>query len=419
MTTKGLAKAIREIDGTIGSSSRELRAKRNARLFEKSEHNTRQTVEELKKLENIIPIDVREELKEIRQAVENIKIPNKEKRLKAIENVLIEILAKDSDEDINRIMNEIKGTVVSDRKNTERIIRTLRKELRAIKPNDYTIALDKVIKRLEQLLIDSNKTKKVEITNFPEYPKVDINPIVRSVRKLKDILKKTLSIFVENTDKDEAIPVRLVTADKRNYYNAQFSGGGGGGIDVPDPIGINGYNGTSWRAAGLDETTRSLTAIEYEHHEIHDGDSFYAEIYDATLDTGNVLIMLITTPNTLEYAHMRTMIQVSNAATVLFYEGTTVLAEGGAVTENNRDRNSAHSATVVVTEKPTITANGTLLQTSYVGTAGKYGVGGTDSALNEWILKANEKYLLVLTSRADGNLGVVGINWYEHTNLAA
>lgn len=413
-------KDIHKLDKVLGSSSKKIEEKRGLKLAEKTEKHSRKTVEEIKKLQNIIPIDVRKELKAIKKAVENIEIPDKEKRLKAIEDLIIEIKNKNYDIELSDISELIKSIILPDNiDNTDRLVSAIQKEIRAIKQGDDSAVLDAINRQLKAFNKADKRTKTVKVANLPKIPKFNANPLIRAINKVGQFINDKTSVFVENESPEEAIPVILVDSSGKVKYNAQFNSSFPSSMSIsnfPTEYDIYGFNGTNWHQIRIDSSTRSTCTIEYEHHEIHAGNSFYAEIFDATLSDTHTIIMLITTPNTLEYAHSRMMVQVTKATTVLFYEGTTVSAAGGAVTESNRERNSAHPATVVVTSKPTITANGTLLQTSYIGTGGKYGVGGTDSALNEWVLKANEKYMIILTSNEDNNKGIIGINWYEHTN---
>lgn len=181
---------------------------------------------------------------------------------------------------------------------------------------------------------------------------------------------------------------------------------------------IKGYNGTNYHSVNLDTITRSLTTIEYEHHELHEGHVFHVNFDKGSINTSAVAYLLITTPNSTKWAHIVAHMVVTKGAKLELFEDPTVDPVGTVVDELNHDRNSGTTADVVVTHTPTVSVDGTLLDVNLAGTAGKYAVGGEVNGRNEWILHSNEQYLLKVTSLEDANLVILNVDWYEHTNLA-
>lgn len=166
-----------------------------------------------------------------------------------------------------------------------------------------------------------------------------------------------------------------------------------------------------------DKTTETLDTITYEHHEIHEGNSFHAHFYSGTVDTDGTVELLISTPNTTKWIHALGIINSTKGALVEIYEGPTTSADGTTVTAYNRNRNSNEGAVVVITDTPTISNDGTRLWLRHIGSEGKYTEYGETRGNNEWILRQNTKYLFRATSHEDANELMVGLNWYEHTNL--
>lgn len=163
----------------------------------------------------------------------------------------------------------------------------------------------------------------------------------------------------------------------------------------------------------IDPYTRGQVQLAYCHHEIHEGNLFYIERVDATMVDTNKIEIVIVTPNTTKWPHAFIGVSVTGASTLQIYEGVVTSADGTAMTEANRNRNSSAEATVVVTHSPTIDDVGTLLQTKYCGATGKFSADGEDQRNeNEWILKQNTKYLLRLTANAEIK-GKLFCNWYE------
>lgn len=165
----------------------------------------------------------------------------------------------------------------------------------------------------------------------------------------------------------------------------------------------------------IDEYTRTLVQLDFSHHEIHDGDMFYAECVNALMEENDKIELIFVTPNTTKWMHAFIGVSVTGATTLQIYEGVVTSNDGDAISEVNRNRNSSNEATVVITHSPTITNNGTLIQTKYCGATGKFSADGEDQRNeNEWILKQNTKYLLCLTAGASIK-GKVFCNWYEHS----
>lgn len=179
-----------------------------------------------------------------------------------------------------------------------------------------------------------------------------------------------------------------------------------------------GANVVTFATEQKNPSTDALVILEHAAHEVLDGNSFYVEYVDITMDDTNTIMILLVTPNTTKYAHAIVGCAGTKGLTLQFYEDTTTTDDGTALTEFNRNRNSSIAATVVATHTPTIGANGTLLQTRYAGSSGKYAEAGASRGLNEWILKANTKYLLKLTAHEDTMKARLYANWHEHTDIA-
>lgn len=270
------------------------------------------------------------------------------------------------------------------------------------------------------------QNKNISVDNFPEFPKpvkeVKISNLF-SIKGIKDRLDKLINKQNEDVDLDDytsvkkPLAVRLVKNDKSSFYESR-GGSGGGNYATPEygPKELNEVDSVGIASDHYDEVTRAIKTIEYEHHEIHEGRSYYAQIYDNDLDDTGSLIMRLITPNTPRWVHLNIVVNSSLGGVFYLFENPTFSTDGTARVEYNRDRNSTNNATLEVFEKPAITANGTLLQTTHIGTDGKKGSEGSARGENEWILKQNEEYMIMYTSHSDNNKVRIGINWYEHIN---
>lgn len=167
------------------------------------------------------------------------------------------------------------------------------------------------------------------------------------------------------------------------------------------------------RPVRADETTRALETIDYEHHEIHDGNAFVVS-KSFTHGAGASPNVLIVTPNTTKWAHFIFQVISDDVVTVTLYE-TSDYTGGNALTEVNRNRNSSTTATVITTDTATDggSGKGTAIWTFKAG-ANKT-VTNAASDRFEFILKQNENYLIEAVG-ANGDLITVLLDWYEHTN---
>ena len=164
----------------------------------------------------------------------------------------------------------------------------------------------------------------------------------------------------------------------------------------------------------IDENTRAIATIEYEHYQIHAGNTF--TVLEVT-DLGNMAIrdILVVSPDTTQWAHLVWEIEHELETSIHFYRDTTYTDNGTPISSFNRNGNSTNTATTLVYHTPTITDVGTLKGTIQQG-AGKK-AGGSDRLANEFILKQNTTYLIRISNlTVNNNLIFMKLNWYEHTN---
>lgn len=182
-------------------------------------------------------------------------------------------------------------------------------------------------------------------------------------------------------------------------------------IDADGNLATEIFDGTKG-PMGLDTSTYAANVIQYDHHEIHGGRAFvYCE--QNTLGNEGTRDILLVTPNTTRWSHLTFGFRSSGEANFVFYEGTTTSDDGTAVTPMNRNRNSDHTAGMLVYHTPTVSAVGTQLCTRHFG-AGR--TPGEERGISEWVLRQNTKYLIRVTSEAASNDISSAFDWYEHTD---
>lgn len=170
--------------------------------------------------------------------------------------------------------------------------------------------------------------------------------------------------------------------------------------------------------ARIDKATNALEVIEYQHHEIHDGDHyFYGD--SLTLASAATQDYLITVPNTAKWPHILFDLDGLGITQFDLYEGSDKTGTTSQTARNN-NRNSGNTAGMTI-HKGTSggTTDGTLIRSYKSGStsaiAKSLSLARSDE---EYILKQNTKYILRVTSGSNDNLINIKMVWYEHTSIA-
>ena len=188
-----------------------------------------------------------------------------------------------------------------------------------------------------------------------------------------------------------------------------------------------------------DGMTNALVGIDYAHHEIHKGSSFTA-YYAVTTDanaTAKSGLYIKTPAAGGDLCHAIVSFSASAAANFSICEAPTIAANIGTHTAvpYNRYRDSTETSGVISNATAplagkftTLTeaqiqgdatwATGTVLRTGplQIG-VGPKPAGGKDRDTQEYILKANTKYVFLITNTAsNANAHLIQVDWYEHTN---
>jgi len=169
-----------------------------------------------------------------------------------------------------------------------------------------------------------------------------------------------------------------------------------------------------------DGMTNALNVISYEHHEIHDGRSFFADYSASPVADGVAIEMRVEAPNTGRLAHMVFAVESGLAAKLEVWEDTTKTHNASnVIAARNRDRNSDKVSGLTICHTPGGSQAGAanLIGPIYFGAAtvsGKGDTGGGAGGRHEIILKRGAAYLIKVTSAADGNSLHINMDWYEH-----
>lgn len=181
------------------------------------------------------------------------------------------------------------------------------------------------------------------------------------------------------------------------------------------------YIGNEYNAnvSGVDAVTESLLVLQHDHHEIHSGNSF---VCDEIVNVNNTSqTWMVTTPDSTAYAHMLFSIDCTGEIQVVVTEGADRSGTTPLAAINRRRVGSPASATVAVhrgTSGGTTDGVTTILaqRSGSTNVGGRTVLGGGTRGENEYILKANTKYVITVTTYANVYVNF-HINWYEHIDL--
>jgi hypothetical protein len=168
----------------------------------------------------------------------------------------------------------------------------------------------------------------------------------------------------------------------------------------------------------IDDDGPSLVFIDWEHYQIHEGNSYKAGYQDTAMDTDDEILLCFTSPdeNSGKEAHWALTAQCTGPVTIYIYKGPTLTDEGTAVTPKNRNQNSDNEAEMAVKHTPTVdgAAYGTKIVEKWIGSSGfKTTIGDEVRGHAEWIFETDEQYLVRMVAEGDAQKGAIGGNWYE------
>lgn len=179
--------------------------------------------------------------------------------------------------------------------------------------------------------------------------------------------------------------------------------------------------GESGGAAAVVQTCRvsstsalHTTAGDASSGPLDAGLSFHAQyINPALADAANLDVLLIVPAEGLMQVGIS--FALGGDGTMLFYEDAVVSANGTALLEVNRNRNSPNVATLEAYHSPTVTDVGTLLSGTIIpGGEGKKDSVGSGGGQADVILKKGATYLLRITNDSGAvQPAVMSVNWVE------
>ncbi len=172
----------------------------------------------------------------------------------------------------------------------------------------------------------------------------------------------------------------------------------------------------------IDKFTGFLAQVTSDHSYIHDGIGYALSGASASISAAGTWVLSITTPASNDaYVHFRPT-GISSSANTLqmrIAEGSTVTG-GSAATPQNRNRNSKRKPLVTVATGVTLSAEGTILDYTQVGSgasASSSRGGGGNGSDEEWVLKPSTVYSFRFENigATTATVAYYSLFWYEET----
>ena len=200
---------------------------------------------------------------------------------------------------------------------------------------------------------------------------------------------------------------------------------------------------TVFKAAALrrlaqvfDDIVHALCIVDYAHHEIHEGDSYYLTNSAVLASTGHVTTIAFKTPavsDPQKRMHLLYEVEVvGGGATFDILEDVTSVTGGAAIIPFNRLRGSAKVSTIqsmtgavagkgligdTLGSDPVVATGGTsIIPGGGMDLGNGTKDGGGSRGAHEVVLKPNSIYHLSLTTIANSVTCILHANWYEHTD---
>lgn len=163
----------------------------------------------------------------------------------------------------------------------------------------------------------------------------------------------------------------------------------------------------------VDDLSNASVSIDINHAKIHAGTHYqYTDIVTLASSASQDYMFTVASSKP---AHLTFNVQGTAQTTVSLYEATDKTGTTLQTVYNNNRNSSTVASTTLHKGVSGGTTDGTLIFSIQGGTAtGAFSQVSSSRNENEYILKLNTKYILRITSGANGNVISSVINWYEN-----
>ena len=165
----------------------------------------------------------------------------------------------------------------------------------------------------------------------------------------------------------------------------------------------------------IDAESRGLVVVSHYETDLHQSERFkasYLQPHGSELADDAAHDFLIRVGALDAHASLR--VGVGGDCDFLFYEETTVSANGNLCVARCKNRRTLGTALAAMYEGPTVTLPGTLLLSGFVPGGTKKALSGGAWGETEWLLERNTNYLVRITNRSGAAIQLsFSLGWSE------
>lgn len=170
--------------------------------------------------------------------------------------------------------------------------------------------------------------------------------------------------------------------------------------------------------AQVDDISNTLQTIEYEHHEIHEGNHYFIKTWLESDNAANTFqnFTFVTPDSSVAAIHAKAIFQFDADFTVSIWEDCVVEENGTSITAYNNYRDSVNNAKIIAYANPTIIDSGTIIWTARTG-GSKQPIGIANTIDYEIIAKENTQYCFSIEHNVVGtHYADINFFWYENNH---
>lgn len=171
--------------------------------------------------------------------------------------------------------------------------------------------------------------------------------------------------------------------------------------------------------ANVEGSGHGLTCSRAVHYRVeHSNGWISSHLFSSVASSASVYFYIKA--GSTENPHGNYTISTEAGAIVEFFENSTLTNDGTALAESCLNRQAPLTPDTSCFHTPTITDDGTLLETGLIGTSnvGVTDIGDTKTDRGYWILKKNEDYLIKVTNTDQAAKDIcISYVWHEHASV--
>jgi len=164
-------------------------------------------------------------------------------------------------------------------------------------------------------------------------------------------------------------------------------------------------------------STRWRLSYSPEEYTTLGGNTYYAEYYNSSIATSSTVTFGISVPTNVT-PKGRFALESDGEVIIRIKEAATYTG-GSAINAFNLKRNSTNTDGITFVSNPTVTNEGTRLESYYIGTGDLSNFARAEPESGDsvfWLLKTDTKYIVKITNQSGGAINIkLSYQFHEHS----